>query len=650
MHAFDVLGDPVRRRILELLADGELTAGAVGRTVQDEFGISQPAVSQHLRVLREHGFATVRPGGNPAAVRGAATTGCATSTPGSTASGASGPHRSTRWRPRSPGASGPDGGGTHDRRHPPDQRRAPAGRHAARSKPARPRTVTLSQTYDSRHRRPLGRLHERRADPAVVPARHRRPARRRALPARGQRRRDDRGVRPAARLRRDLGVRRRGELDRGDGCGRSPTGGTRLELEHIAHVDDERWAEFGPGAVGIGWDLGHHRSDSLHLAVGGASSTRRRSRRGRHRTTGGTSWRRAATAGATPASPPAPTRPTPRPPASARRRSTADRADARRTGRCCYCSGAPPPAPATQLVGVRVGELLPAVVHRVLAADRLDRPPVEQPLGDDEAQVPAGRDLGHQVAVLDRVPEREARPGGGGLELPPQQIVPHVYSSTDGGSARRTTAGRSSVVSPSIIVSVASPVAAEVAIGDERRPRRAVGRVGQRRPHLRRRVLEVADEHEGPAVAARLAPDRGEGSGLEGGCRFMAAPVCRDGARGRRGACVHSCRYGSSHASMRLEGPGLDPVDALLGGGPARHEPGVAQHLEVLGHRRLGHAPGRRRARRRCSRTPAAGRGSAAGWARRVTAKESTGTARICHLYVYACQRLYPMARAAGDA
>jgi uncharacterized protein YndB with AHSA1/START domain len=32
-------------------------------------------------------------------------------------------------------------------------------------------------------------------------------------------------------------------------------GGTRLELEHIAHVDDVRWTEFGPGAVGVGWDL-----------------------------------------------------------------------------------------------------------------------------------------------------------------------------------------------------------------------------------------------------------------------------------------------------------------------------------------------------------------------------------------------------------
>ncbi|MDO8210295.1 helix-turn-helix transcriptional regulator [Conexibacter sp. CPCC 206217] len=63
MHAFDVLGDPVRRRILELLADGERTSGAVSVVIQQEFGITQPAVSQHLRVLRENGFATVRPEG-----------------------------------------------------------------------------------------------------------------------------------------------------------------------------------------------------------------------------------------------------------------------------------------------------------------------------------------------------------------------------------------------------------------------------------------------------------------------------------------------------------------------------------------------------------------------------------------------------------
>ncbi len=63
MHAFDVLGDPVRRRILELLADGEMTSGAVYAIIREEFGISQPGVSQHLKVLREAGFATVRPEG-----------------------------------------------------------------------------------------------------------------------------------------------------------------------------------------------------------------------------------------------------------------------------------------------------------------------------------------------------------------------------------------------------------------------------------------------------------------------------------------------------------------------------------------------------------------------------------------------------------
>ncbi|HKE74974.1 MAG TPA: metalloregulator ArsR/SmtB family transcription factor [Acidimicrobiales bacterium] len=64
MEAFDVLGDPVRRRILELLARGDVPAGEVVATVGREFGISQPAVSQHLRVLRESGFALVRVDGS----------------------------------------------------------------------------------------------------------------------------------------------------------------------------------------------------------------------------------------------------------------------------------------------------------------------------------------------------------------------------------------------------------------------------------------------------------------------------------------------------------------------------------------------------------------------------------------------------------
>ncbi|GAA4062896.1 SRPBCC family protein [Actinomadura miaoliensis] len=46
-------------------------------------------------------------------------------------------------------------------------------------------------------------------------------------------------------------------------------GGTRLELEHVAHVDDEMWARFGPGAVGIGWD-GALMGLALHMTTGRA--------------------------------------------------------------------------------------------------------------------------------------------------------------------------------------------------------------------------------------------------------------------------------------------------------------------------------------------------------------------------------------------
>lgn len=50
----------MRRRILELLAQGEQTSGALTSAIRAEFGISQPAVSQHLRVLRESGLTSVR--------------------------------------------------------------------------------------------------------------------------------------------------------------------------------------------------------------------------------------------------------------------------------------------------------------------------------------------------------------------------------------------------------------------------------------------------------------------------------------------------------------------------------------------------------------------------------------------------------------
>ena len=49
MDALAAIADPTRRRILELLREGELAAGDLA----EEFSISRPAVSRHLRVLRE---------------------------------------------------------------------------------------------------------------------------------------------------------------------------------------------------------------------------------------------------------------------------------------------------------------------------------------------------------------------------------------------------------------------------------------------------------------------------------------------------------------------------------------------------------------------------------------------------------------------
>ena len=64
MHAFAVLADPVRRCIVEQLMDRELSSGEIVNTVGAEFGISQSAISQQLKVLRENGFASVAIDGN----------------------------------------------------------------------------------------------------------------------------------------------------------------------------------------------------------------------------------------------------------------------------------------------------------------------------------------------------------------------------------------------------------------------------------------------------------------------------------------------------------------------------------------------------------------------------------------------------------
>jgi uncharacterized protein YndB with AHSA1/START domain len=45
--------------------------------------------------------------------------------------------------------------------------------------------------------------------------------------------------------------------------------GTQLELEHVAHVPEEFWDQFGPGAVGVGWDLGLHGL-AIHVGTGRA--------------------------------------------------------------------------------------------------------------------------------------------------------------------------------------------------------------------------------------------------------------------------------------------------------------------------------------------------------------------------------------------
>ena len=59
MQSLAAIADPTRRRIVELLAVRERTAGEL----VSEFDMSAPAISQHLKVLREAGLVTVRPEG-----------------------------------------------------------------------------------------------------------------------------------------------------------------------------------------------------------------------------------------------------------------------------------------------------------------------------------------------------------------------------------------------------------------------------------------------------------------------------------------------------------------------------------------------------------------------------------------------------------
>lgn len=56
MSVFDVVAEPSRRRILDLLGDSERPVGEL----VDQLGLSQPAVSKHLRILRDAGLVDVR--------------------------------------------------------------------------------------------------------------------------------------------------------------------------------------------------------------------------------------------------------------------------------------------------------------------------------------------------------------------------------------------------------------------------------------------------------------------------------------------------------------------------------------------------------------------------------------------------------------
>lgn len=56
MEVFEALADPTRRRIVELLAEDERSAGELA----GQFRVSRPAISKHLRVLREAGLVHVR--------------------------------------------------------------------------------------------------------------------------------------------------------------------------------------------------------------------------------------------------------------------------------------------------------------------------------------------------------------------------------------------------------------------------------------------------------------------------------------------------------------------------------------------------------------------------------------------------------------
>ena len=218
MHAFDVLGDPVRRRILELLADGERPSGAVTavdpRRVRDLPARGLPAPAGAAR----GGLRDRPPGGRPAALRGE---------PGAAARGRRvarplppllDARTSTRSPPSSPAARRRRRHAAEHRREEQldDRRRAPDQRR--RRAPSAARTLEAGEArIADHHRGPTAPPSTTSGTPARTPSASRAGSCRSpascALGGRyqleGNAGGDDRALRPAARLRRDLGVRRR---------------------------------------------------------------------------------------------------------------------------------------------------------------------------------------------------------------------------------------------------------------------------------------------------------------------------------------------------------------------------------------------------------------------------------------------------------
>ncbi|WP_411698568.1 ArsR/SmtB family transcription factor [Conyzicola sp.] len=60
MNPFQIMSEPIRRRIVEVLASGEHTSTNLAEVITSEFGVTRGAMQNHLRILRENGWVDYR--------------------------------------------------------------------------------------------------------------------------------------------------------------------------------------------------------------------------------------------------------------------------------------------------------------------------------------------------------------------------------------------------------------------------------------------------------------------------------------------------------------------------------------------------------------------------------------------------------------